>query len=467
MAKKILLILLGLFAVTLGAERMVLGELFTSTTCSPCVAGNAVLTGVLSQKGSYLAVVRYHMYWPEPGNDPFYHYNVTDNSARRTFYGGVINYVPRLMIDGSDADGSSESGMWGTWIDDRHGTDSPLFMGLYRNFQSAFLAGQGDGSALVTVTNERDDTTFTIELFGALTESDVAYTGTNGDPTHHQVMIDLLPPVVGTYGTEMTLGPSETKTLSFDFSIFDTIPLPEPVGGEHIVNSDNCELVFWSQIYSTKEVLQAVKVAVPGHKELTLSDVEFVDASGDGIFAPGEQAEVHVTVTNASSAKLNNVKVFLEVDNDDVLIVNGVAEIGSLDAGASYTLQGDELLLEAGEDYNGASFNISCHAGSGDGSLGSVVKSLGVAEQPAIESVFTFPSIAAPGSSINLAPSAGLSGLIRIEMFDATGRLANNLYSGPASELSMIQLPHATAGLYFIRIMTAAGTQTTKIVLLN
>ncbi len=141
MVKKTLLIILGLFIVMVGAERMVLGKLFTSTTCGPCLGGNATLTGLLSQKGDYLAVVRYHMSWPGSGNDPWYNYNKQENNGKRGFYS--VSSIPKLFIDGSE----EPSTTWGTKIDERHGLDSPFRMDVYRTYLSAALE-QGEGDIL-------------------------------------------------------------------------------------------------------------------------------------------------------------------------------------------------------------------------------------------------------------------------------------------------------------------------------
>jgi len=438
MLKKILLIILGLFIVMVGAERMVLGEMFTSTTCGPCVSGN----------------------------DPFYRYNSQDNNGRRSFYGtGNINSIPKLVIDG-EIQGSSG---WGSTIDDRHNVNSPVFMGVYRTFQTTTLAAdQGDGEVLVEITNEEEEE-FSFKLYGALTESNVAYTGTNGDPTHHQVMIGMIP---YSFGQDVTVAPGETKTLTFDYDTYDTIPFLDvnlnPTGEEHIVDTEKCELVFWCQDFTTKEVFQAAKVAVPGDElPLSVSGTNMVDNSGDDVLEADETAEIHVTLTNDDSKKKTNVRAILQVDNDDVIVENAVADVGLLNAGQSLTLDGGEFSIKAGPDYDGAFFTITVYAGADDGTYGFEAKSSDVEEKPNNDAAFSIPSIARTGSALNFTPNSALSGFARVEIFDAAGRCVANLYNGPASELSEISLPDVGSGLYFIRVETETYVKTARIVLLD
>ncbi len=459
--KKILVILSVFAAAGAAAERMVLGELFTSTTCGPCVSGNSQVTGLLSQKGAYLAVVRYHMSWPgNPGNDPFYHNNTQENNQRRGVYG--INGVPAFVVDGI------KSSNWGGDVDARHSIESPFNMRVYRSFQEASaLASQGEGLILIEVTNERDDTTFSFKVYGVLTESNVNYTGQNGDPVHHQAMIDMVP---YSWGEDMTLGPEETGFIVTEFWVQDTIEFlfwgsNEPTGEVHVVNPDNCELVGWSQVYMTKEVLQAAKRDVVGAKDISLSGIELVDSSGDGKFEAGERGEIHVTVTNNSSSQLSDVHVLVDVDNDDVSVINRMADIGNLAGGGSYILEGDELLVEAGPDYDGSNFAISCYAGSADGSLGSLVHTLAIGENPVEGIVPGLPTIAAPGSTVSFTHDA--TGYVELDLFDVSGRHVAALYAGPAVDLDEISFPVVSNGVYFIALGSMNTNETVKILLLD
>jgi len=447
------------------AERMVIAELFTSTTCGPCVSGNSMLNGLATEKTNFLGVVRYHMNWPNPRNDPFFHYNTQENNMRRNYYG--INSVPTIAIDGINLMGGGDKPLWGPTIDDRHGIDSPLFMSAYRNFaETGYLATQGAGTALVEITNESADESYTFDFYAALTESDVAYTGTNGDPIHNQVMIDF---ISAPWGDEVTLEPGETRLMFYDFDVADTVPILdavlEPTGEVHVVDASNCELLFWCQVRTSNEVLQGAKVAVTGTRELTLSGVELNDEGGDGEIGPGEEAEVHLTVNNPGSARLDDVRVYVEVDHPGISVLSGIAEIAEIPAGGSHSLDGDDLVIEAASGYDGSIFDLNCHAGSDDGSYGSIVLPTGIHEEPVSEPAAQIPLIVTPGSSVDLSEVCSVQGITRIRLFDASGRCLdeyNDIY-----ELQSAKLPVTASGLYFMTLEAATGTQITKLIILD
>jgi hypothetical protein len=85
--------------ITFAGDRMVLVERFTSWTCGPCAANNPTMDAFLSsQDPEKIVGIAYHMNWPAPGNDGFYHYNPGDNTTRRTYYG--VNSIPQARMDG-------------------------------------------------------------------------------------------------------------------------------------------------------------------------------------------------------------------------------------------------------------------------------------------------------------------------------------------------------------------------------
>ncbi len=454
------LVPLSMFA----AERMVMAELFTSTTCPPCVAGNANLTNILSTREDYLAVLRWHVWWPSSG-DPFYHHDEPMNQWHVAKYS--INSVPNLVVDGTNV--GSVSPMQ---IDTRKDIASPFVMNLYRDYtpvggDSAAFFGQGTGTLKLEITNEEGDKTFT--LFGAITESKVEYTGSNGDPEHHQAVFEMITP---TAGTEMTIEEGETVFLDFEFDIRDTIKdLPEIF--VHPVEDSNVEIVFYAQDMAApnKEVLQACKVKVTGQKDFSMSDIACVDASGDGILGPSEQGEVQVTVTNDAEEAIYDVNLCLEVDNEEVMVTKGKTTIDSIGPGESYTVTGEEALgIETSEDYDGSTFNFTVFAGSGDGSMASCEQPLAVEEGSVTWAPFclTVPSVASGDCVLRLSLDSPQD--VSLEVIDASGRVVQSLEtSGLVRGLNLVTLEtgELTNGVYFIRAATPAHRVVERLVVLN
>ncbi|MDP1728565.1 MAG: T9SS type A sorting domain-containing protein [Bacteroidota bacterium] len=74
--------------------RKVLHEMFTSSTCPPCKAGNEVLNSVLGVKLGGWNCIKYQVNFPGTG-DPYY---TLENGARFSFY--TANFAPWLVVDG-------------------------------------------------------------------------------------------------------------------------------------------------------------------------------------------------------------------------------------------------------------------------------------------------------------------------------------------------------------------------------
>ena len=100
--KKIALFLFSLFMVVSGytqSQRMVLAEECTSSTCVPCGQQNPAFDALLQANSDIITAIKYHVWWPAPGNDPMYLANKADNTARTSYYN--VNSVPHVMLDGT------------------------------------------------------------------------------------------------------------------------------------------------------------------------------------------------------------------------------------------------------------------------------------------------------------------------------------------------------------------------------
>ncbi len=467
--KKTIVLLLTLIAITIAAERMVLGELLTSTTCPPCVGGNATVTSMLASKSDYLAVVRYHMNWPRPGNDPWYHYNKSINNARRGKYG--VNSIPTFVVDGT------KSTTWGDDVDKRHNTESPLSMKIYQKYTpySAFnaAADQGEGMMLVEIHNEGDEA-ISARLFTALTGSNFHYTGTNGDPVHHQVALAMMPYA---FGKKLEIDTNETVVMAFKYAVDDSIPVldqAKQLTKDTILSkASECELVAWVQkVIGSKEVIQAAKTKVKDSKnddKLSITDISLVDVSGDGKLSPNEEAKIHFTVHNEGKKVLKDAKVFFEINTKQVAVT--VTKVAykipvTIPTGGTYVVEGDELMLKANTDYDGKPFELQCYAGTENGSLGYASHMLAIDENLIGYSPIMLPSFAKVGSKIQLAPN-DVEGFVNINIFDVSGRKVANLFKGKASNLTEVTMPSVNAGIYFVCIKHNAGIKTAKIVLLD
>ncbi|HKQ57697.1 MAG TPA: FlgD immunoglobulin-like domain containing protein [Candidatus Eisenbacteria bacterium] len=99
-----LLILICCSIPALAAQRRVMIEELTSQTCGPCYSANPGVNTMIAGYGSQVASVKWHVWWPTPGDDWFYLINnaVTQNRVL-TVYPSASHAAPSLYIDGGPA----------------------------------------------------------------------------------------------------------------------------------------------------------------------------------------------------------------------------------------------------------------------------------------------------------------------------------------------------------------------------
>jgi len=285
--RTIKVVMLAILAVAImttvgyAAQRVALAELFTSTTCSPCVAGNANLTAITKDHSMDLAVIRYHVWWPSIG-DPFYAADSMESKARKTYYWPGSAYVPHLVCDGD----TSEALDYGVRITNALTVSAPAELTMSVVFDTLSRTG-----TLTWMAKATDPISLgKLHLRIAITESDLHYTGSNGDPVHQQVMRDMVPDALGDTLTLTAAGDSVVRSTPF------------------AVNSgwvlDNCEIVAFIQSDSIinpgrlRPVLQAVKSIFYSTLVLTSNSITENGGNGNGYIEPGEQADLVWNVQN-------------------------------------------------------------------------------------------------------------------------------------------------------------------------
>ena len=229
-------------------QRMPLYETFTSSTCSPCVAGNANIQSLFAANPNKWVCVKYQMSWPGSG-DPYY---TAEGGVRRSFYG--VNSVPRQEIDGG-YDGNSSSV---TQADFDAAYAVPSFMNITADLTL--------GGHMVTVDYSIDpkiDFPANAKLYIAIVEKKTYNnTGSNGETEFFWVMKKMLP-----NGGGSTIGPltaNSTVSNSIIYNFNGTYRLPndanDPINHsiEHSVEDfNNLLAVVWVQNPTTKEVYQS------------------------------------------------------------------------------------------------------------------------------------------------------------------------------------------------------------------
>jgi len=214
-------------------------EVFTSSTCGPCVYGNAVIDGVLEDNPGEYSLIKYQVNWPGYG-DPYY----TEEVGERVSYYGVSG-APDLYIN---ADQNTPTGLTQSIFDEYASTES----GLVIDVTEAVM----DDDNVISVTaefsgiiNYAEGLTAYIVVVEKLTTGNV---GTNGETEFHNVMMKMLPNSSGT-----TLGaivPGTPLTISESFDMDETnMETPDDIAVIVIVQKDLDKSVIQSEMVNVNE----------------------------------------------------------------------------------------------------------------------------------------------------------------------------------------------------------------------
>ena len=229
-------------------------EVFTSSTCGPCVQGNINLATVLSNYPEQFSLLKYQMSWPGNG-DPYF---TQEGYDRRVFYG--VNSVPRLEIDGGfDA---NPSGMTNQDFDDF--ADIPSFTSLSANYS---IGGQSvDVSITIDPLENMNSNNLTLYtgIFEFLTYNN---SSTNGEIEFSNVMKKMLPDAGGYSINPLQAGVQVIENFSFTFQGNYTLPADANSPINHMLNHsvedfENLGVVVWIQDDITKEILQSTTASL-------------------------------------------------------------------------------------------------------------------------------------------------------------------------------------------------------------
>ncbi|KAF0153163.1 MAG: hypothetical protein FD143_603 [Ignavibacteria bacterium] len=281
--KKYFVVLCVMFSgiILNGQTKVVLLESFTSTTCPPCVPANKYIDNWHANyaKKSSVAIIKYHVWWPAPGNDPFYLENTTDVQNRRTYYG--VNAVPYGYVDGINY--TSNYPAWVSAIESKAGNAANLNISISK--------GANVNEAKISVESLNNFAMLNLTLHVVLVESSLYYTGTNGDPIHNFVMRKMYPNHNGE-----TFSISANQKMSFTKNI-------QP---NNTWNKSNLAVVAFIQNNSNKEIIQAVmmnySVLTSVEKETNIPEEFLLEQNYPNPFNPTTvirykiQAASHITL---------------------------------------------------------------------------------------------------------------------------------------------------------------------------
>jgi hypothetical protein len=217
-------------------------EMFTNTRCTVCPPANEYCTSIEHGSGittddSSVIIIRYHTtLYP---NDPFYDFNPTDNLARQNVYNaGTAN--PKAYLDGTFMGVFNNAG-WTTQINQSLISESPLSMEI----SNAYNNSTRTGGINLKISNHEVNTTDSLRLFVAITESPISYSAPNGENIFYDVLRYMKP---SPDGQDVTLEEIKNSYYAFGFSL------------DSIINENNVYITAFIQNKQTLQVYGVEKV---------------------------------------------------------------------------------------------------------------------------------------------------------------------------------------------------------------
>lgn len=267
--------------------RVVMEEVFTSSTCPPCRPGNANLLTINNQNPGKWVAIKYQQNFPAPGNDPYY---TLESGARFNYYG--LSAIPYMMLDGG-------------WNGNANSLTSTILNQFYD--KPAYAMASVDYAIAGTTVDV--NATFTpflnydagqLSAYLVITEKRTTRNArTNGERVFYDVMKKMLP---NQYGTSL---PALTRSQPYTLHEQYTFPATNDV--EHF---DSLRVVLFVQNLITKEVLQASlgnRVAAPiglGVAE-TGADAAALRVTPNPVTGGSASAQVRITLPVSGAVALD------------------------------------------------------------------------------------------------------------------------------------------------------------------
>ena len=284
----------------------------------------------LATQGTQNAIgICYHCWWPGSG-DPYYNYNIPENTARINYY-GVIG-TPTVKCDGGT---SGTGGALTTSYNQRNAIASPVEIGMDISVGTSI-------DVVAHVTAESYFTGTNLKLHTVLLGINFDTTGGGWAQSNYQyVMLDMAP---SSSGQVFSIGPSET--VDMEASLTDPI----------FTSMTNLAVVCFVQNDGTREIHNSKYMTIPMDlPRLTMADYEVMDdVNGvpNGIPEPGETCELTVELQNSRPfATAVDVTAVLSTGDPGITITDDSADFPDIDPEAAGDNSDNPFVFEVSDTF--------------------------------------------------------------------------------------------------------------------
>lgn len=231
---------------SINATNKVLVELFTNTSCIPCVEANTYLDEIFTLQGvtindANVVIIRYHT--TLFAGDPFYLYNTPDQNSRMAFYPNSAVVNPRTYLLGGYL-GAFSASAWTNKLNEKLSETRTYAVKLTNTYDSVSRSGNIDMKIKQISGAVINDLVFHI----VLSENYIQYAAPNGETHFDNTFRDFVTPATG---QPFTISPGETKSFSSN-----------PYSVASAINQNNADITVIVQATSTREVFATEIVKV-------------------------------------------------------------------------------------------------------------------------------------------------------------------------------------------------------------
>ena len=242
--------------LTATADRVVLAEEFTSSTCPPCASFNPGYKDLLDDNDANTATgrvtsIKYQMNWPSPGNDPGYN---AEADARKSTHG--ISGVPDVIYSGANLATSQAT------IDQVKAIPALAEIDAEWSATGTYIQCEATVNALANLGSD-------VSMHMAMIEREVSHNvQTNGETTFYHMFRKYMNGATGHAMNNMMGGNSYTHYAT---SIISVNSAPAQGSFDFWVGTSNMDIIVWIEDNATGEVLQSEFAA------FTTSNVDEMD----------------------------------------------------------------------------------------------------------------------------------------------------------------------------------------------
>ncbi len=245
-----------ILVATQSVQNMPLFEEFTSSTCPPCAGFNTnTMTPFMENHPIDIAVIKYQMSWPSPG-DPYY---TEEGGTRRSYYG--VSSVPSLFTGGVGT-GTNTSAVNNAYTTEMA---KPAYFNISSTFEITGTNITVNVDIMPYIT-----TNFNVQI-AVVEQTTTENASSNGETKFEHVMMKMLPDANGT-SVNFIAGTNSSLSETFDLA------------STNVEEIEDIAVVVFIQNNDTKEVFQSCFVLPSPYVTYNIEDeATNIDAFSDVI----------------------------------------------------------------------------------------------------------------------------------------------------------------------------------------